>query len=239
MTIYTYDSLPSTNELLMSETKKNATPWIVIRAIEQSAGKGYAGNRWESKDAHNLTFSFSLQTVLEFRDLILLNKWVAMILHTYLKGITPQSFIKWPNDLIINNKKVCGVLIESFKKNEQMFSVVGIGLNVNQTDFNHISKASSLGKETDTTYDIAVILADIMQLFQDNFHLVEEKKWEIIDHYYQEHLFMKDQLAVFNIPSTQEKIEGYIRSATNDGLLVVEINQQKKEFQHKEIQLLF
>lgn len=239
MKIITYDSLPSTNEFLMNETKKNATPWIVIRAIHQTAGKGYAGNPWESKAEQNLTFSFSLESSLEYKDLILLNKWVAMVLHTYLKGLSPRLFIKWPNDLIMNDKKICGVLIENFKRNGQMFSIIGIGLNVNQADFNHVSKASSIAQLTDKTYDIEVILSGIMDLFQKEFSLITEKDWLTVNTYYQNYLYKKDQLAQFFIPSTQEYTQGIIRSADDEGKLIIEINHKNSEFQHKEIQLLF
>ncbi|HEY4539277.1 MAG TPA: biotin--[acetyl-CoA-carboxylase] ligase [Faecalibacter sp.] len=237
MKIITFPTIPNTNNYLMDLSKKGANSWTVIHALEQTEGKGYAGNQWEVIANQNLTFSFLIKSDLEYRDLIYLNEWIALVLHRSLSAYTKGIEVKWPNDIILNNKKICGVLIENHKTNHQMHSIIGIGINVNQTDFNHLPKATSLSKETAKTYDIVSVLTELMQNFQSEYHWLEEKKFDTIHQHYNELLFRKDISSQFRWNG--EVIEGVIRASTERGTLIVEINGEEQEFLHKQIELMY
>ncbi len=237
MNLISFDSLPNTNEFLMELSKKDANSWTVIHAKNQTKGKGYAGNEWKVVDGENLTFSFLLKTDYTFQELIYFNEWISNTICLFLKQFHPKSNVKWPNDIILNYKKVCGILIENHRSNHIMHSIIGIGININQTDFNHLPKASSLKNITDTQYDIEVILTDLMANFQKEYSILEQKKFNLIHETYLNNLFRKGEISQFKLNGV--KVDGIIRDVNEAGNLVIEIDNQLREFKHKEIELLF
>jgi BirA family transcriptional regulator, biotin operon repressor / biotin---[acetyl-CoA-carboxylase] ligase len=237
MEIVTFNTLPNTNDFLMELSKKDANSWTVIHALSQSKGRGYAGNEWKVESDLNLTFSLLIKSDLNYKDLIALNEWVSYCIYLQLKKYSVDVEIKWPNDIIVNNKKVCGVLIENHRTNGVMNSVIGIGLNVNQTDFNHFPKASSLAIETAKSYDIVSILTELLAVFQENYYLIEEKQFQIIHNLYNENLFRRNIISTFKLDD--KLVEGKILLSTNQGTLLVEIGGKEQEFLHKQIELIF
>lgn len=237
MNLISFDSLPNTNEYLIDLSKKGANSWTVIHAKTQLKGKGFAGNEWKVTAGENLTFSFLLKTSYTFQDLIYFNEWISNVICSFLMQFSSKSNVKWPNDIILNDKKVCGILIENYRSNQEMHSIVGIGLNINQTDFNHLPKASSIRNVTDKEYDIQEILSELMQEFQKQYPILEEKNFDLIHETYLKHLFRKDEISEFKLNG--EITKGIIRDVNNAGNLMIEIDNKLQEFRHKEIELLF
>jgi len=237
MNFISFDSLSSTNEYLIDLSKKDANSWTVIHAKNQTKGKGYAGNEWKVVAGQNLTFSFLLKTDYTFQEMIYFNEWVSSVISLFLQRYSTDTKVKWPNDIILNNKKVCGVLIENFRSNKVMNSIIGIGLNVNQTDFSQLPKATSLQKITDKIYDIKEIMTDLMSLFYEQYSVLESKNFEQIHEKYLQNLFKKDQISQFRLNG--KIINGVIKNVNDAGNLMIEINSVLKEFKHKEIELIF
>lgn len=237
MYLISFDSLPNTNEFMVELSKKDANSWTVIHAKNQTKGKGYAGNEWKVVAGENLTFSFLLKTDYSFQELIYFNQWVSNVICLFLKQFHPKTNVKWPNDIILKDKKVCGILIENHRSNGVMNSIIGIGINVNQTDFNHLPKATSICKVTDKTYDIEEILSDLMHFFEQEYRDLEHKNFEKIHQTYLDNLFRKDEFSTFRVDG--ELVEGTILDVNEAGNLLIEINQELREFKHKEIELLF
>ena len=237
MYLISFDSLPSTNDFLMEMSKKDANSWTVIHAKNQTKGKGYAGNVWKVVEGENLTFSFLLKTNYTFQELIYFNQWVSNVICSFLKQFHSKINVKWPNDIILNDKKICGILIENHRSEGIMNSIIGIGINVNQTDFNHLPKATSLKVVTDTSYDIEAVLTDLMLYFEKMFPILERKEFDLIHKAYLNHLFRKDEISQFKL--NDEIIDGIIREVNEAGNLMIEIDGQIREFKHKEIELLF
>lgn len=237
MNIISFENLQNTNDYLSELSKKDANSWTVIHAYNQTAGRGYAGNEWKINPNENLTFSLLLKSDLDYMDLIYFNQWISNSIYKALQPYSQGFEIKWPNDIILNQKKICGVLVENTKHQNQMKSIIGIGLNLNQTDFNHLPKASSLAIETDKTYDILAILKQIVSTFQEEYYLIEQRNWSVISSFYNEHLFRKDVISTF-IENGETK-QGIIKHATNKGTLLVEMDGEIREFLHKQIELVF
>lgn len=237
MKIISFENLPNTNDYLSDLSKKDAKSWTVIHAFNQTSGRGYAGNEWKIVPNENLTFSLLIKSNLDYMELIYLNQWIANSIYKSLSTYSEGFEIKWPNDIILNSKKVCGILIENSKQQQIMNSIIGIGLNLNQTDFNHLPKASSLANETARTYDIMTILNEIVDTFMQEYHLIEDRKFNEISDFYNQHLFRKDVISEFI--EKQEHKKGIIREATNKGSLIVEIDGERREFLHKQIELIF
>jgi len=115
----------------------------VVTATEQTHGKGLDKNVWESEPGRNLTFSVLLKPVfLKAEQQFYLNKVVSLAVLDYIKQIVTQETvkIKWPNDVYISNGKVAGILINNtISGSSLLYSVVGIGININQEKFTGIA----------------------------------------------------------------------------------------------------
>ncbi|MET3732105.1 biotin--[acetyl-CoA-carboxylase] ligase [Moheibacter stercoris] len=238
MEIHKFDTIPSTNSALMDFSKKNAKSWTVFWTSNQTNGRGYSGNHWESNQDQNLAVSVLIKTELTYQELIYFNQWISNVVRKVISSYVPSAFVKWPNDIIAETKKVSGILVETYKHENQMNIVVGVGINVNQTHFGELSKAGSLASITGKNYDIEEILSDFLTEMQASFVQIEQKQWEYIQNTYLTHLFRKDVPSEFL--KNQEIFSGIIRGVDSSGLLLVELsNRELKTFQHKEVELIY
>ncbi|WP_440696265.1 biotin--[acetyl-CoA-carboxylase] ligase [Candidatus Pelagibacter sp. HIMB109] len=125
------DKTNSTNEFCINLIKNNISTNGIVSAEIQTNGRGRYGNKWVSKKG-NIFLSFYKKIRLQ-RDIIKYQYKVLKIVKNFLikKGLKEQNIqIKDPNDILINNKKVCGILVESYKNNKSLFVIAGIGLNL-------------------------------------------------------------------------------------------------------------
>ncbi len=135
-----FESIDSTNKLAL-ELINNSPPdeGLVVWADEQTEGKGHSNNLWESEKGKNLTFSLVLKpSVIDPAEQFILTQMISLAIRTLITKFVPDEAvkIKWPNDIYIAYDKVAGILIQNILKgNEIDYSVIGIGLNVNQETF--------------------------------------------------------------------------------------------------------
>ena len=156
------------------------------------------------------------------------------------QNIPAEIKIKWPNDIIIERKKVGGILIENIVQGQQIVkSVIGIGLNVNQRDFNGLPKASSLANITRRTFKVKKLLKEVMNALEEMLEEVSATSFEQVYEEYQEYLFQKGKVAAFR-PKTGKDFMGIIRGVTPNGALIVATETEEiKQFQLKEVELLY
>src|SRR5690349_7854438 len=134
------------------ESSSHVVEGTVVITDSQTSGRGQRGNTWITEPGKNLTFSLLMKpTFLNAQDQFLLNKAFSLGLYDYLNATLQATVkIKWPNDMVVNDKKICGILIENQIQGQNIQnSIVGIGLNVNQENFS-IPTATSmkvLGKD--------------------------------------------------------------------------------------------
>jgi len=163
------DSVGSTNiyaqKLLGQE---NVQEGLVLQADYQKRGKGQLEKKWESKPGKNLLFSIVLRPSLKIENQFLLSKAISIGLKNFLDSLSVGEVnIKWPNDLLVNGEKIAGILIEnSIYGTRIKASVVGIGLNVNQLEFQEYQRpATSLaklsGKHSDLNKNLLSVLEQI------------------------------------------------------------------------------
>ena len=124
-----FDTISSTNDYLLRKEKNKNKDIKICIAEEQTKGRGRRGKSWISPKFKNIYFS--LNSYLKKEDLSGLSIAVALLVSKVLKKINVMSLIKWPNDLLVGNKKICGILIEMAKVGELTKVVIGIGINVN------------------------------------------------------------------------------------------------------------
>lgn len=136
-----FDSIDSTNSEARRRLSANAK-MSVYAAKFQTAGRGQRGNKWSSAAGQNLTFSVLLNFShpqmpdLAVRNQFLLSIAAALSVSDLLQKLNIRNSIKWPNDIYIGRRKVCGMLIENIVGNAGLeHSIIGIGLNLNQTEF--------------------------------------------------------------------------------------------------------
>ncbi len=168
-TLLLYDEVISTNLVLAQKIADEAAcdEWSVVCAEHQTRGRGQASNCWESERAKNLLFSILLkpENVLASEQ-FLISQMVALSLKDVLELFLQRKVcIKWPNDIYIDDKKIAGILIENTLLGSRINnSIVGIGLNVNQTVFksdapNPVSMKQLAGKD----FDKQLILDAVLQ----------------------------------------------------------------------------
>lgn len=165
----------STNTLLLERAKANRElPQLYsIVAREQTAGRGQRGSSWEVKAGENLTFSFLIRSAgLLPKDQYAVSEFAAYGVMKTLARYLPEEdkkrlSIKWPNDIYYDNSKIAGILIEhSITGTHIDFSVVGIGINLNETEFpEHLPNPISLKQITGQSYDIEEVHARLMKRF--------------------------------------------------------------------------
>ena len=124
-----FDTISSTNDYLLRKEKNKNKEIKICIAEEQTKGRGRRGKSWISPKFKNIYFS--LNSYLKKEDLSGLSIAVALSVSKVLTKINVMSLIKWPNDLLVGNKKICGILIETAKEDELTKVVIGIGINVN------------------------------------------------------------------------------------------------------------
>lgn len=238
MEIYHFESLPSTNSELIEMSKKNAKSWTVVYTFRQSQGKGYAGNQWTSEPDKNIALSVLIKSSLSYEELICFNQWLCYSVANYLSQFSKEVYVKWPNDIIIQNKKVCGILIETHKSENELNIISGIGINVNQTNFQNLEKAGSLKTQTRKEYDLKEILSGLLTELKNNYEWVETKDWEKIKNLYNQRLFRANQISIFQ--KDQKEFQGIIRGVDKFGQLMVETSDGETYFfKHKEIELKY
>jgi BirA family biotin operon repressor/biotin-[acetyl-CoA-carboxylase] ligase len=173
----------STNVIMEQMVKQNSLPeGSVVIAGYQSAGKGQRGNTWVAERDKNLTFSlFVAPSFLRASSQMFLTKAFSLAITDWLKKITSvPAHIKWPNDILLNQKKVCGMLIENQIHADRLaISIAGIGININQLNF-PFSSATSLLAETGRTWNLYECLYDLIHHLDYRYGMLREEKLEAL-----------------------------------------------------------
>lgn len=174
-----YQTIDSTNSQANRELA-DAPHGSVWAADFQTAGRGQRGNKWESKAAENLTFTILLRPAfLHPSQQFLISQITSLGVLRYLNSKGLEAKIKWPNDIYIGNRKICGMLIEnSISADKMSASIVGIGLNLNQREFSSDApNPTSLVLETDipdNTYNRKEELSSLLSYIFTAYSELEE-----------------------------------------------------------------
>ncbi len=179
MKIITFDSLPSTNQYCELLDLNQYEEFTVFSAIKQTAGIGQRGNHWEAEAGKNLTFSIVLKPCfLPIANQFQLTKSVSLGITDWLKTIVPREHtikIKWPNDIYVDQNKICGILTSAKISGDQIVSaILGIGININQTHFptwvpNPVSIVQLIEKQT----PIGSALKDVVTAIERRYNTLK------------------------------------------------------------------
>ena len=243
MKIIKLNAIDSTNRFL-KELAQEATAenYTIVVANQQTDGKGQRGASWISESDKGLTFSLLYNNLQESAiNLFELNCIVAFSIVEALQSISLIKFqIKWPNDILAENKKIGGVLIEnSFKNQQEVVSVIGIGINVNQLHFENLPQASSLALLERKIFDKEEIMIKIAKQLKFNLENAQKIGANFYWERYHELLFKRGVVSAFEDGNGNQFV-GKISAVTREGKLQLELeNNVLSIFDIKEIKMLF
>jgi BirA family biotin operon repressor/biotin-[acetyl-CoA-carboxylase] ligase len=243
MRIIKLNAIDSTNSYLRRlSNEENLEDYTIVTAEYQTHGKGQMGSIWSSESSRNLMFSVFKDTTkfrLEYPFLISMVTSLAVIKALQSFSISKLS-IKWPNDILSEDKKICGILIENVIKQQSLGNtIIGVGLNVNQTEFINLPKASSLKLITGNVYDLEEVLYEVIKSLKYYFGILKRADYEGIKTAYEAYLFRKNKPSTFK-DNKGLVFSGYIKSVTLSGNLQVLLEDEIiKEFDLKEVALMY
>jgi BirA family biotin operon repressor/biotin-[acetyl-CoA-carboxylase] ligase len=226
----------STNTIAMELCQQSHTPeGTLVITSKQIAGRGQRGNTWESEPNSNLTLSLVLKpSFLAIKDQFYLNMFVSLAIRDLLSQMCSATVhIKWPNDILINEFKICGILIENQLSGDRITnSVVGVGLNINQRHFASPS-ATSLGLITSQTYNLQMILELLLGHLETYYLHLRQHHYEKLRDAYLKHLYKINEDHSFL--SQERKFEGKIIGVDAHGRLCIMTGGEEKVFGIKEV----
>ena len=172
-----FDTISSTNDYLLRKEKNKNKDIKICIAEEQTKGRGRRGKSWISPKFKNIYFS--LNSYLKKEDLSGLSIAVALSVSKVLTKINVMSLIKWPNDLLVGNKKICGILIETAKVGELTKVVIGIGINVNMEYSELIDQEwTSIKLEKKQSVDRNSIITDMINQLCITLNKFEQEEFD-------------------------------------------------------------
>ena len=243
MRIIKLDAIDSTNHFLKAlSAQESCENFTVVSTESQTEGKGQRGSGWTSEAGKNLAFSVLYnQKIEEISSLFTLNIVVALSVVEALKTVSNLNFaIKWPNDILAENKKIAGILIENtFKNQNEVQSIIGIGLNVNQSQFENLPQASSLFLLENQLFDRNALLISIVNRLEFNLNQLENLKEDYFWNTYHAILFKKEVVSTFE-SALGNRFVGKIQKVTKDGKLEVLLEDDSVTFfDVKEVKMLY
>ena len=242
----------STSTLLREQYSENMPHLYTIRTDYQTAGRGQAGNSWESEEGKNLLFS----ALLKYKDIRAAEQWrlsmlVAVALWDVLANYLPQEqlTIKWPNDIYFGDKKLVGILIENSLIGGYVgYSIAGIGVNVNQTKWlstapNPISMKEITGQE----YDVEGLMREWIEAIRAwEKCTTEELSTAYLQRIYRRegwHKYVEREVSVLPTMIAQQNTEGAFLAefvgVTEQGELVLRMQDKtEKKYHFKQIRFV-
>ena len=226
----------SARELLLQHDTSEGT---VVITDNQTAGKGQRGNSWFSAEGANLTMSLIMKpNFLTVSKQFYLNMISSLAVKRVLNDRLPDanSQVKWPNDVLLNNRKVCGILIENGIKRQLLeHSVVGIGLNVNQKAFG-LATATSMSNEIGIDFSLQSVFEKLLGQFEALYLKLKAERYSEIKDEYLQNLIGFNQWRKYR---SEYVFDGQIVDVLDSGQLKLATQQGDKLFDFKEIEFIW
>jgi BirA family biotin operon repressor/biotin-[acetyl-CoA-carboxylase] ligase len=222
MQIKWFEELDSTNDELLRHLSAYDN-LSVVAAFRQTAGRGQRGNSWHSADGENLTFSVLLKpSALPAAEFMSLTFLATLCVKDWLCRQGVPAVIKWPNDIYVGKRKICGMLVENTLAGGRIVaSVIGIGLNLNQTEFpGQLVNPVSLRQLSGRDYPLESTLEELLAGFHPSAletRSGRSRLWKA----YNQGLFQQGLLCPYRDLLTGEEFPGTIKGVTREGRLLM------------------
>ncbi len=233
------DETSSTNDFL-----RNYTPSAdisIVSASFQTKGRGQMGNTWISNDGQNALFSVLVcPKGLKASDGFVLSQAMALSVKETLEECVDDVWVKWPNDIYCHGKKICGTLIENTLMGKFIGrSVIGNGINVNQTDFPDglaappTSMCIQSGKECSTHE----VIRHVVERFALYYREIMDGSYERIRTLYHENMYLRGKKSLFR--DNEGIFTGIISHVETDGhLVIIDEQSQSRRYAFKQVQFI-
>lgn len=239
------ESIDSTNNEIKRRVIKGAKEGLVISAGMQTAGRGRSGHQWETPADISIATSLLLRPTMPVEHLHSLTLVAAVAVRRAIEGLYDiETWIKWPNDVIVHGKKICGILTEMSAANGQAeYVVVGIGVNVHQTSFSEeladkaisvdmalqeqnpgTQKQGNCDELTQRIWQEFVLLYEVFCMTQDLSIVMEEYN-----------RFLINRNAMVRVLDPQGEWEGIARGINERGELLVETKEDLRQVDSGEV----
>ena len=241
MKIIKLDAIDSTNSYLKKLLNKESLDDLtVVVSKHQTKGRGRNGNNWLNKPSLNLAFSiYKRFSDFEIDKKFMLNVISSISVYETLKKYNLLDLtIKWPNDIMTADKKISGILIENnLRGNRIKHSVIGIGININQSEFKNLPNATSIFIETGKLSSVETIAQELQKTLEKNFDELKTNEHEILN-IYNNLLYRKNEISNFSSNSIGNFQGEIIRVDKNGEITISELNQQLSKYSESEIKLI-
>ncbi len=244
MNLITVSETESTNSLIA--TMPDAPHGTVVRAVAQTAGRGQRGNSWESETGKNLTLSILVRpSHVKATEQFLICRAVSVALVEMLDKVLPDGLraeIKWPNDIYVGDRKICGILIEnSLTGNVIDRSILGIGLNVNQREFKSDAPnpVSIVNLNGGRELELEPLIEMMWEAVDRNLSLcATESGRAVLTEKYDSRLWRGEGFHTFALPDGT-RFKAAIRSIADNGVMTLEEQDgTRRSFAFKEVQFV-
>lgn len=243
MKLIKLNAISSTNDYLKSLLEETVVQdETVVWAKAQRQGRGMMGNSWVSRDGQSLTFSifkqFSNLTPVQH---VYINYAVALGIISALKDLKiPGLSIKWANDIMSENKKICGILLENQIVNHRIkSSIIGIGVNVNEETMEDLPQAGSLYISGGVKFDLEDVLKILTEHVLTQLARLSSPGFEMLKTEFEDLLFRRNEVTVFE-DIHGVRFNGIIQGVTNSGRLMLKMeDDQVHDFGLKELKMLY
>jgi len=228
-------SCHSTNDVASQlVSREHIEDGTIVITDNQTRGRGQMDNKWEAESKMNLTFSIILNPhFITAADQFFLNIVPSLAVFEYLDQRFPNKVkIKWPNDILCEGKKICGILVKNFLKNKNIsHSVVGIGVNINQKIFDN-PLAISMYQIDKVTRELDAEFGTLCHIFEKYYLMLKSGKENILKNNYLESMYGFHQWILFK---AQDSFRGKIVGIDKQGKLGIESEGIIKYYGFKEV----
>jgi BirA family biotin operon repressor/biotin-[acetyl-CoA-carboxylase] ligase len=229
----------STNTLAAEACQKEeVAEGTIVITDDQVKGRGQRGNIWESEPGKNLTFSIVLRPVfLSVKDQFQISRAVSLAVADYLvaKGLHDVR-VKWPNDVVSGQKKICGILIENHLSGSAInYAIAGIGININQEVFKNPA-AGSLRQITGREYRLPDELETLIGYLEARYLELKQRTGDHLREHYRQRLYRRG--ASHRFRAGQDEFDGVIVDVDEIGRLRIRVEDRERVFGVKEVEFL-
>ncbi|NCC46857.1 MAG: biotin--[acetyl-CoA-carboxylase] ligase [Bacteroidia bacterium] len=240
-----FETIDSTNSEAVRQFKE-CDDFTVFASGYQTSGRGQKGTSWESEQGKNLTFSVVLKSEgIKAENQFVVSQIITIGIKRYLKSKGIEAKIKWPNDIYVGDKKICGILIEHFLSGDTLSgSVVGVGLNVNQDKFssdapNPVSMKNILGKEFSLEEELQSLVGHFHEIYFPFINFISNATINRLDNEYTDSLYRLNEFHKYQETPGGEMIKARITGIDHNACLLLEKEDGTvKRYHFKEVKYI-
>ena len=236
MKIIKLDEVSSTNNYL-KENYQSLDNCQIVTTSFQTKGKGRITRSWESNKSENILLSILVKDLKERSNFETITLFTGCIVHKFLSKYLNNHLIKWPNDILVNKKKICGILVEGISYSNSLKAlIIGIGININQISFSEEinNLTTSLKKELNKNFNIDELINELSILLIEELNKYLNNDDTYLT-YLRENLFGLNQIIEFE--KDHYIYSGKILDIDEDGCLAIEVDNKVIHLRSGEIKI--